>query len=283
MRSIVLAAVLYLTCSQGRAQNDIVFPNVWASAIEVWPCMDGVYGLIYHEQNYTFEMFQPIVEDGLEWGSLLVESTEVGRIAVDDQRVMFRRIGSYLSYLVPPDSIVELYDFDLAVGDTAYADVDTFDPYAVVNQIDTVYFNGRPRKRLLISNGDQWIQGIGSNQGLFRPLWTDLGECSVPEYSFCGECIDTAQQFYAFCDDMLTGVAVSDKPTLRAFPVPNNGSFTLEGGTPGDPYKIFDVCGRVVSTGRLTSGRQDFDLSSSTSGFCTLLVDDKRITLAIER
>ncbi len=281
MRERLLPVLLLgaLTCE---AQNDVVFPNLWANATEIWPCMDGVYGLIFHESSYEFEMYQPVSEFGLEWGRLLDNGSEVGRIAVDGQRIMFRRIGTSLDHLIPSDTIVELYDFDLAVGDTAYADLE-FYPFAVVSQIDTVYLSERPRKRLLISNGDQWIQGIGSIQGLFRPFWTTLGECALPEYYFCADYIDSTQQLYFFCDEMPTGIAVCKEPVLRVFPVPNNGSFVLEGGIPGQKYMIIDGFGRVIDAGRLTSGREHFQLSSFASGFYTMLVGDQRITLTIER
>ncbi|MBL0045204.1 MAG: hypothetical protein IPP33_12680 [Flavobacteriales bacterium] len=46
---------------------------------------------------------------------------------------------------------------------------------------------------------------------------------------------------------------------------------------------IIDGFGRVIDAGRLTSGREHFQLSSFVSGFYTMLVGDQRITLTIER
>src|ERR1044072_2275457 len=65
-----------------------------------------------------------------------------------------------------------LYDFNLAVGDTAYTDVGG-DVYLVDN-VDSVLIQGQYRKRMQLSSQfggmDEWIVGIGSTNHPLSPL-----------------------------------------------------------------------------------------------------------------
>lgn len=81
-------------------------------------------------------------------------------------------------FFVPKDSLNEflLYDFSVNVGDTVnviqrthlwYPYYNTVDTY--ITGIDTIIVNGTPRRRIFGSGGsfNTWVEGIGSNAGLF--------------------------------------------------------------------------------------------------------------------
>ena len=70
-----------------------------------------------------------------------------------------------------------LYDFNLDAGDTAYIVSDFCgEIQIIVTETDTVEYFGVPRKRWILDGwtGDYWIEGIGSNYGLF---YTKMYEC----------------------------------------------------------------------------------------------------------
>jgi len=70
-----------------------------------------------------------------------------------------------------------LYDFGLEVGDTFEINLDGNPSIYVVSQIDSILLAGQYRKRMYMSNFDQfnpieWIEGIGSSKGLIVPYHT---------------------------------------------------------------------------------------------------------------
>jgi uncharacterized repeat protein (TIGR01451 family) len=71
-----------------------------------------------------------------------------------------------------------------------------------------------------------------------------------------------------------TGIhEVSGSPTLRLYPNPNSGSFTLETtGAVGSEYHIYDMLGQVIRQGAITTSRQYIDLDNTPSGIYTLVI-----------
>ncbi len=68
---------------------------------------------------------------------------------------------------------VLLYDFDVKKGDTIRSTAQSgyFLQLPKVSVVDTIQlYNGDYRKRIKISNGDTWIEGIGSVNGFYYPL-----------------------------------------------------------------------------------------------------------------
>ncbi len=62
-----------------------------------------------------------------------------------------------------------------------------------------------------------------------------------------------------------TGISdISSSKPLSLYPNPNNGSFILQsGGSIGSEYTVYDMIGRAVAQGTITSDKQNIDLAAS--------------------
>ncbi len=99
-------------------QNDTIFPNVNAEFQLAWPCMEPPNNPYVFYENHTFEAQPAISMDGLEWGTVDPPGG-MGLIAVDALRVFYHSLDGQH---IPAGTTVVLYDFGLAIGDTAYWD-----------------------------------------------------------------------------------------------------------------------------------------------------------------
>lgn len=279
LRSGVLGSLLLvLVQPEVAAQSDRYFPNVHAEWSGVWPCTNPDAGptLIFEEYGYDAE--PDTVIDGLSWSGIHV-GMEMGKVAVDGDRVLYRGTdGQHIE----ADSTLVLYDFGLAVGDTAYQDAYyNFGP-TVVTAIDTVLLAARERRRFTMDNGDRWVEGIGSLSGLFRPVYmTPLG-CDHPSFDFCGDYIDEDQVPYTICTVDLLGVPQEQEGRVAVHPNPSNGVFRIEGGRAHDPYLLTDASGRVIASGRLNGPMTTVGLSAVQRGVYVLRLADGAIKLVIE-
>lgn len=81
-------------------------------------------------------------------------------------------------YYCPKDSTNEyvLYDFTVTPGDTVYSVYmdDNAISDIIINNIDSVWIANTYRKRVYISGGGEWIEGIGCPQGLFMEPWGNV-------------------------------------------------------------------------------------------------------------
>ncbi|MBZ0206607.1 MAG: T9SS type A sorting domain-containing protein [Flavobacteriales bacterium] len=242
------------------AQDDRTFPNVSAEFTMAWPCIDGVNGPYTVWEVITYSAQPSVQHLGLEWGAF---GSQGGRLAVDGDRVL---LWGPVDVYVPQDSIVQLYDFGLAVGDTAYYDYYYTYGHAVVVEVEVVQVLGRDRRRLELDNGDVWLEGVGSLFGVVRPLWmTPLG-CADPVYTFCAEYADDQGEAYTWCSNIILGVPNRTERVLNLAPNPSNGSFTVRGGSPGAPYQLRDLQGRTIQRGSLMGGVDRFDLHGLPAG-----------------
>ena len=76
-------------------------------------------------------------------------------------------------YIAPEDTIIRnLYDFSLGIGDTLFIKGLTEEYTAEVTEIDSILIQGEYRKQLITIGylGDRWIEGIGSEYGLFGTI-----------------------------------------------------------------------------------------------------------------
>jgi uncharacterized repeat protein (TIGR01451 family) len=66
---------------------------------------------------------------------------------------------------------------------------------------------------------------------------------------------------------------VSSSPTLRLYPNPNNGSFTLETSSIlNKEYHIYDMLGQVIQQGIVHTSREQIDMDSNLSGIYILAI-----------
>ena len=76
-------------------------------------------------------------------------------------------------YIAPNDTLIRnLYDFSLDIGDTLYINGFSQEYTATVTEIDSIVIKGEYRKQYTTIGylGDRWIEGIGSEYGLFGTI-----------------------------------------------------------------------------------------------------------------
>lgn len=224
------------------AQEDVTFPNVGATFNETWPCQDPSNGPWTMSTSFGFTREPFAVEDSLAWSSF-----GSGLLAISGDRVHYRT----------EEAEIVLYDFGLALGDTAYVDAYHDHGPTVVVGLDIINVVGRPRKRFSMDNGDVWVQGIGSLMGPLRPTYgTPLG-CSDPIYSFCADYVDSADVPYTVCLEHVVGMQerAVRATHLQVMPNPAQDQFAVLGTVAGVPYRLMDLAGNTVQEGRCAEGR----------------------------
>jgi len=180
------------------------------------------------------------------------------------------------------DTVTVLYDFSLAVSDTAYYDYYYDFGHTVVLSTDTVDLDGRTRKRLFLSNEDVWVEGIGSLEGIRRPYWTTPLGCSDPVYTFCGNYLDSNQVAYAICNDILLETTFAEKQLFSIAPNPSTGEFAILGTLSNDAYQIRDVTGRLVLSGITTEKRTEIDLTHVNAGTYFVVLEHATLKVMVE-
>lgn len=280
--SVGFLAIMMLT--PALAQLDITFPNVSANFNHSWPCMDPGSGLYYMPENYIYSA-QPTTEfAGMNWGSLNGDPLD---LAVEGDKIYFYTTNDHYINLYG-SNIIQLYDFSLVVGDTAYINyyyADNGVP-AIITSVDTIMIEGRSRKRSHIDMdgwyGDIWIQGLGSIQGLFRPMWTTPLGCGDPNYTFCANYVDQDGIPYTWCNDIVMNNRETAITPLRVFPNPANGEVTVEldlDHVAKRPYTITDATGRMILHGWMDGSRSSIDIRTAGSGLFFLRVADQVVKL----
>ena len=53
---------------------------------------------------------------------------------------------------------------------------------------------------------------------------------------------------------------------VQLYPNPNNGKFMIEGLNKGSVYQVFDINGRILSSGRVSSSIHEIDLDLTSEG-----------------
>jgi hypothetical protein len=261
-------------------QNHTTFPNVSGSFTTMWLCLQPTSSPPESWMPQTYEyVAEPATEyAGKLWGSLNGQS--IG-ISVEGSRVFYYDAGL--------DSIITLYDFSLSMGDTAYFDNYMYNGYVMVAAVDTVTIEGHQRRRLILADEwgnptDDWLEGIGSLQGLLRPLWvTPLG-CGPVWYHYCAEYMDELAVPYTWCTDIVMPVEQMEQPAgIKVYPNPASATVTIE-RTAGNtqPYRLIDLQGRVVASGDLREQLCSVDLSGIPPGMYVLEVDRSILKLVVE-
>ncbi|MBL0045203.1 MAG: T9SS type A sorting domain-containing protein [Flavobacteriales bacterium] len=236
------------------AQSDTIFPNVsgsWDMTTTTWD-WDGMnMNFIYFQHHLEFDPGINEEENGFVWGAVLDNFVgQVGWLAVSDRRVYYRAVQDYYyGYGTYGDTTMRvLYDFDMVVGDTTYFDEGIFP--ATVQGIDSVQLAGRTRARFTLSNGDEWIMGMGSIQGLLRPFQY-VFECIYSTDLFCGSYMQPDSVVYTTC--LPDGIKEVMDPRFALFPNPCTGEFAIRSDPSEGRYRITDLRGVEVISGALRS------------------------------
>ena len=165
MRLFVFLILFALNAFFVYSQNDSIFPNQYAK----WTIQKTT---IDPSLNYIREYFdiQLYPNSGTDTFNIVYQNNTIAYLYYDSLRVFIKRGPTYYWDFRPDfgSNYELLYDFGLMVGDTAYFD---HGMHAIVQNIDSVIIQGVPRRRIIFSNNDEWLMGVGSNQ---HPLRTKV-------------------------------------------------------------------------------------------------------------
>lgn len=151
-----------------------------------------------------------------------------------------------------------MYDFNLNINDTArgISPSGCFYQY-YVNLVDSVtLLNGEKRKRILFSNGEQWIEGIGSLTGIIYPnlCITDIGVILN-----CFHENDTLKFGPHYSDCYYNAVGINEisnsiKTTVKPNPVIGLATIQLEKNINSWNWELYNSLGQVVDKKENLSG-----------------------------
>ncbi|WP_052595021.1 T9SS type A sorting domain-containing protein [Aureispira sp. CCB-QB1] len=182
------------------------------------------------------------------------------------------------TYILEPweTSEVLMFDFSLNIGDTLNSTYTTDGSPIVVDTItNEVLLNGVIRKKWMFDNGHFYIEGIGSSQGFFSPLFTFFG------FWLEMNCVnDNNVLIYGNgCFRILEVEEVNVFETsLRAYPNPVKDRLIVEQEEMDlVECKLFDLYGRMLLQKKIFSKVEEIDLSDFPQGMYILDMGDQGI------
>ena len=183
-----------------------------------------------------------------------------------------------------------LYDFTKEVGDTIYslANEHTIDYcfpttsfWSVLTNIDSMIIDGSYRRVYHLSLGDAfWIEGIGSNYGLFNPIEPQV----AGNYSWSLICFKQNDEtlyvnpLFLSCYPDYNGIKntiESIGKNVKVFPNPSNGSFTvdLDNLINVKEIRILNLLGKIVFQQSINN-QSKINIDNLPSGVYILTVID---------
>jgi hypothetical protein len=153
-----------------------------------------------------------------------------------------------------------LYDYTLNIGDTAYYD-SLIQEYATV--IDTLSIDFWEGKKLIkLSNGDEWLHGIGSKRHPFRAI----AENDINRYNVCHVHVHFESYNYPFGTGYCIGVSSEYEVSslnFSIYPNPIKNNFSIE--TADDIYinqiKIYNLSGQEVYSEAISKSQTPINLT----------------------
>ena len=263
--TIAIAAILFVL--PVNAQD--VFPlsgAKWTEVIEY----DYNYPIIEYQYFSYVLQGDTIIDDILRSKLHLIPGTStdtdiVGFIHIQDSTVFYRGRTTYAYNRLCDEYHQQdypLYDFSLSKGDSFY---DCFESsfsfnneeyYYHVSDIDAVNLGGVSRKRitfihdLWLGSRDQWIEGMGSVNGLF------YGKESVPisdgsnKYFVCftqnDELIYLNPRYSECPVPQFNAIPEVKTNPLRVFPNPMKSTATIQSNQPLQSIQIYDISGILL-------------------------------------
>lgn len=247
-------------------------PALWVDGFWVGP------GYPYMGWSYSMDASEPdTMVDGINYERLVGADPAY---AIRDNglgQVYFRTDGFDGEWL--------LYDFDVEVGDTLLFDFPfSFDSLRVAS-VDTVTMVGVERKRIGVTSylggtwpTQYWIQGIGSDGGLFNPCqgasvsgtsWLAcMSESGIIQFGQTpgqpGDCL-----IY-----LPVPTVSADQAAVQVFPNPGKGMLTITCtiGAKVSAVRVMDAHGASVGTWRMDGDRLSMATEDWTSGVYTIEV-----------
>lgn len=199
------------------------------------------------------------------------------------------------NYDMLPTDEVKMYDFNLQAGDSVATNV----PYSqlgytktTVSSIDTIkLLNGEQRKQFHLTNGDVWIEGIGSLSGFFTPFQPVM-TCGVSRQLMCfvkaeEELYHNPAVYYSGACGKLSALDNVSDESLKILLVPNPVSDWVTVRFVGQMSEwkldLFDSNGHLVKQELLNSFQNSVNLSSLRNGLYMYRLTEKGKLLKVGR
>lgn len=256
---------------------------------KIWSNVTGSYGadMKEHRNRTTFVKFAvDTAINTIEEKQVIVSNdslktwTKVGNIKEVEQKIYFRNLENEQGLL---------YDFSAKVGDTIntvnkFVEFRDSIAFKIIN-IDTVEYFGIDRKRLevydiLYGCTDYWIEGIGSEYGLLRPIFCVTGGFSklLCVYQQSTQIYQNPQRNTCYEFDSETGLKDVDKLNIQVYPNPTSGKIILEGteGIQNLNMTVYNVVGTLISRQNIITNEVQLNLQKGIY-ILTLKVKDNFI------
>lgn len=265
MRTILLLSLFY--CLTSKAQSDTLWPNLNASWIVEAHHYDGAGGNISKTFHYHQES-DSIYLNSKYWHTFKSYSSVVGLISFTDQKVYFKctqpfKIAACCSNYSDTSEVI-LYDFSGSVGDTV--DFDYGGSPIQVNNISDTLFDNVERTVFYLSNGDIWIAGEGSVNGIFPLDMVDGIGFSNSLCRFEGFYRDSLNVDYTLSQGVLsTCVASLVESDLTSLVVVSQSSLKITLNQP-EILHIYSVSGSLINSFDLQTDQNSIDLNSFENG-----------------
>ncbi|MFV0502306.1 MAG: T9SS type A sorting domain-containing protein [Bacteroidales bacterium] len=281
---LVLGVVITLISFSASAQDYEYIPIV-KPGLQIWTHDRGYAG--HDDEAYKFRRYALTEEDtiienitykkiyeftDIEFNPLTAEY--FGAMRETPQRQVFFR-GDYHSI----NNEVLLYDFSLSVGDTFDMVSFTF----VVESVDTINYNGIPRRKFTIRPfpydllGGDWIEGIGNPEGIYvRPSIAHTDAWSVTRcYIHNGNLLYSNYSHGGNdCITPLMGVeSIIEDNSITLYPNPTSSEVNISSENIINSIEIFNSLGQRVYYSVVNSIEKVIDISSFTNGVYILGVN----------
>jgi hypothetical protein len=154
-------------------------------------------------------------------------------------------------FMFLPDSVSELilYDFTLNPGDTIMIYSKLYSEfYSNLQVVEDTYYTEIDGviRNIIQFEGGNWIEGIGTNRGLFMEVLTNVSNYWT--YLECFE-LDGSPIFSASGADqgcLLSASNGSSNSDIVIFPNPASGEVKIQGLDRIDSYQLIDQTGRII-------------------------------------
>ncbi|MFK7807472.1 MAG: T9SS type A sorting domain-containing protein [Saprospiraceae bacterium] len=245
--------------------------------------------------NTDYGATQEIAGDSLYGGYEYQIITASGNTFTGDDSGMFRE-EDHRVYFIPKDSINEivLYDFNLSVGDTFYIDPyhqASTEEFNVVAWVDTIItFDNVPRKRMVMNQGSNWIEGVGAEFGSFTFPMHFLSVSGI-DYLYCltNDSIDVFEKQFSvslgyYEEDIYgcNGVISSNKNlihnnafTISPNPFADRVVVLVEDGRAVESLSLFNISSELIAQEKDTQTLDLGNLVSSGLYFLAIEIDGK--------
>lgn len=247
----LLVAIVLMFFKEGTAQayDYIPFPDSGFTWTGKTTCLSGLGGSSY-SRSWTLYISGDTTIDNHVYHVIKKDSIIPFYYVREDS---FKRV-----FLRFRDADTLLFDFGVNVGDTTTCLGGVY----VVNRIDTLIYNGIPRRRLLMEYpantymGDLWIEGIGSVSG--GPLgygWHWFYCQPATSSSLCMAQKNTTILYGNNCS-VQVDIENIQEPVVAIYPNPATSFITVklaQQPVNGISFLLYDVEGRLVKEADINS------------------------------